>query len=129
MHKRGTSRTQIGEETGLSYMAVKRITGRFEEGGAAAIAPKVRGRRAGEKRLLTAEQEATIRQIICDKRPEQLRMRFALWTRIAVGRLVELQCGVKLPTRTVGDYLGRWGFTPQKPILRAYERCPVAVEK
>ena len=129
MHKRGASRTRIGEETGQSYMGVKRIIDRFEEGGAAAIAPKVRGQRAGEKRLLTAEQEATIRQVICDKRPEQLRMRFALWTRIAAGRLIELQCGVKLPTRTVGDYLGRWGFTPQKPILRAYERCPLAVEQ
>jgi hypothetical protein len=29
----------------------------------------------------------------------------------------------------VGEYLKRWGFTPQKPIRRAYEKSPVAVRK
>ncbi|WP_230333143.1 winged helix-turn-helix domain-containing protein [Xenorhabdus nematophila] len=27
------------------------------------------------------------------------------------------------------DYLKRWGFTPQKPLKRAYEQNPQAVEK
>ena len=31
--------------------------------------------------------------------------------------------------RCVGDYLNRWGFTPQKPIKRAYEQQPLAVRK
>jgi transposase len=30
---------------------------------------------------------------------------------------------------TVGRYLRRWGFTPQKPLRRAYERDPVAVRR
>ena len=29
--------------------------------------------------------------------------------------------------RAVGNYLKRWGFTPQKPIKRAYEQRPEAV--
>ena len=29
---------------------------------------------------------------------------------------------ITLPIRTVGEYLKRWGFTPQKPLKRAYER-------
>jgi len=29
--------------------------------------------------------------------------------------------GGRLPVRTMGLYLSRWGFTPQKPIRRAYE--------
>lgn len=31
--------------------------------------------------------------------------------------------------RSVGKYLARWGFTPQKPIKRAYEQSPVAVQE
>jgi hypothetical protein len=27
-----------------------------------------------------------------------------------------------MPIGTVGEYLKRWGFTPQKPIPRAYEK-------
>lgn len=31
--------------------------------------------------------------------------------------------------RTAGRYLKRWGFTPQKPLRRAYERDPAAVQR
>ena len=30
--------------------------------------------------------------------------------------------------RGVGNYLKRWGFTPQKPIKKAYEQRPKAVQ-
>ncbi len=30
--------------------------------------------------------------------------------------------------RTVGKYLKRWGLTPQKPIKKAYEQRPEAVQ-
>ena len=29
----------------------------------------------------------------------------------------------------MGDYLRKWGFTPQKPKKRAYEQCPKAVQR
>ena len=33
-----------------------------------------------------------------------------------------------MPIRTVGKYLSRWGFTPQKPVKRAREQKPEAIE-
>ena len=36
---------------------------------------------------------------------------------------------IDMPLRTVGEYLKRWGFTPQKPLKRAYEQNPEAVKK
>lgn len=69
-----------------------------------------------------------MRRIICDKRPEQLKMEFALWSRAAVMQLIERERGVKLHVRSVGKYLARWGFTPQKPIKKAYEQRPEAVQ-
>src|SRR3546814_6994781 len=65
--------------------------------------------------------------MICDQRPVQLTMEFALWSRAAVCELIERECEVKLHLRSVGKYLARWGFTPQKPIKRAYEQSPEAV--
>lgn len=35
---------------------------------------------------------------------------------------------MQLIVRSVGKYLVRWGFTPQKPIKRAYEQSPAAVQ-
>ena len=65
--------------------------------------------------------------MICDKRPEQLKMDFALWIRPAVRQHIELSLGIKLSIRAVGNYLACWGFTPQKPIKKAYEQRPEAV--
>jgi transposase len=36
---------------------------------------------------------------------------------------------VSLHVCTVGKLLARWGFTPQKPIRRAYEQSSEAVQK
>ena len=55
-------------------------------------------------------------------------MDFSLWSRTAVGQLIEHQFGIKLQVRSIGKYLTRWGFTPQKPIKRAYEQRPAAVQ-
>jgi hypothetical protein len=54
-----------------------------------------------------ASQELTIQQTICEKRPEQLKMDFALWGRLAVRQHIERVYGIKLPIRAVGNYLAR----------------------
>lgn len=69
-----------------------------------------------------------IQKQICAHRPEQLKLEFALWTRGAVRLLIEQECGLNLSVRTVGEYLKRWGFTPQRPMVRAYEHKPEAVK-
>lgn len=127
-HKRGRTRSQIAEEVGLSYTAVSKVITRFEAQGMAALVPRKRGRRSGEDRALTPEQEARIQRLICDARPEQLKMDFALWSRPAVMQLIKRECGVTLHVRSIGKYLARWGFTPQKPIKRAYEQSSAAVQ-
>lgn len=129
LHKKAYGVMQIVELTGLSWPAVRRAIDLFEGGGMAALKPKARGREQGDGRSLTPDQEDHIRKLIIDKRPKQLKMEFALWTRGAVGELIERECGVKLRVRAVGNYLKRWGFTSQKPITRAYERRPEAIKK
>ena len=59
--------------------------------------------------------------------PEDYGIESALWTRRAVQALIAQQCDIALPVRTVGDYLKRWGYSPQKPLKRAYEQDPDAV--
>src|ERR1044072_92484 len=119
---------RIVELTGLTWLAVRQAIDSYEPAGAAGLKPKDRGRSPGDGRSLSAEQEAHIRRLICEKRPEQLKMDFALWTRGAVMELIARECGISLKIRSVGNYLKRWGFTPQKPIRRAYEQNPQAVQ-
>ena len=126
--KRGVNKRQISVDVGLSYPAVRNIIALHEQDGAASLRPGKRGRKSGDGRSLSDEQAQSIQQLICDKRPEQLKMDFALWNRAAVGVLIEREYGIVLSVRAVGNYLNRWGFTPQKPIKKAYEQRPEAVK-
>lgn len=68
-------------------------------------------------------------RLISDGCPDQLKLPFVLWTREAVGELLVRRFGVQVSVWTVGRYLRRWGFTPQKPVRRAYERDPEIVRQ
>jgi len=94
--------------------------------GTAALAPKKRGPK-GACGILKGWQAATIRQLICDRHPEQLKLPFVLWTSGAIRQLIRRKFGLNLSARTVRRYLHRWNFTPQKPKRVAYERNPAAV--
>lgn len=118
---------KIVEQIGLSWSAVNVALMLYRSGGKAALKPEARGKKSGSGRSLSAEQEQAIQRLICDRRPEQLKMEFALWSRPAVRQLIERECGIALSVRAVGNYLARWGFTPQKPIKKAYEQRPEAV--
>lgn len=123
----GENNATISEIVGLSQSHISTIWQKFQRGGMDAIKPGVRGRRFGDKRELTAEQEAGIQKLLVDKTPDQLKLAFALWTRDAVRLAIKQLYGQDLPPRTITDYLKRWGFTPQKPVKRAYEQNPKAV--
>lgn len=99
---------QIVALSGLSYPTVRTAIDRHEEGGLAAIKPSTRGKRLGQGLRLTEGQEHAIRKIICDRRPEQLQMEFALWSRAAIMPLIEREYSIKLSVRGVGHYLSRW---------------------
>lgn len=58
-----------------------------------------------------------------------MKLSYALWTRKAVQELIQQESGIDMPIRTVGEYLKRWGLTPQKPVKRAYEQSPKAVQR
>lgn len=75
------------------------------------------------------EQEQQLKDLIRDKTPEQLKLGFALWNRRAIQLLLKQEFAIEMPIRTVGQYLKRWGFTPQKPLRRAYEQNSEAVRK
>lgn len=122
MRKGGHTLREIQDAVGLSKTAVCKALNTYAQHGWSALRGRRRGRRKGENRSLTPEQEKMIRRKIVDRRPEQLKLDFALWTREAVRQLILQECAVDMPIRTVGEYLKRWGFTPQRPARFAYER-------
>ena len=129
LRKAGQTYEEIAAQTGLSRTGVFDICKRHAAAGAQALRDAPSGRQSGDGRLLDATQEAWVHKLIMDKTPDQLKLPYALWTRAAVAQLIEQQFGIRLPVRTMGLYLARWGFTPQKPMKKAYEQSPAAVKK
>ena len=123
----GDTFSAIGAALGVHYMTVSRWWDRYQVGGLEALAVRTRGPKPGVHRRLTARQEQAIQRSITDTTPDQLKLPFALWTRIAIVQLVQQRFGIALPVRTMGHYLKRWGFTAQKPLKRAYEQRPEAI--
>ena len=78
----------IAAQTGLSRTGVFDICQRHASGGAKALHDAIGGRKSGEGRRLTSQQEAEVRKLICDKTPDQLKMPYALWSRGAVAELI-----------------------------------------
>ena len=128
LYKEGYSQAKVGELVGVHRDTVGKWFRIERNEGASALKTKRRGRPKGLCRRLSDEDESHIRRLICDKRPDQLKMPFALWTRQAVVELIKQELALNMPIRTVGEYLKRWGMTPQKPLKRAYEQNPNAVQ-
>ena len=94
-----------------------------------AIAALNNGFKQVEVSRLMSVPERTIRRWVAQMRriegmalgkmPDQLQLSFYLWTREAVGALIKREYGVALSPASIGNYLKRWGMSPQKPVRRA----------
>ncbi len=119
--QQGVSKAQAARVFGVSRTSVHCWVDLYERYGEDGLTPKHPGRPKGGGRL-KGWQAATIVNIIKDHCPDQLKMPFALWTREAVRDLIRMRFGIRYSLGMVGRLLRRWGFTPQKPVTRAYER-------
>jgi transposase len=123
----GMNQTETGKLMEVARPTVARWLALYRKRGWRALKAGRRGRPKGAGRL-KGWQAAMVVRLITDRTPEQLRMPFVLWTREAVQELIASRCHVCLSVWTVSRYLKRWGFTPQKPVRRAWEQNPKAVE-
>lgn len=83
----------------------------------------------GRPRSLSPAQERRVFRWINGRDPRQYGLDFGLWTRAVVAELIEKKFGVHLGVSAVGELLAKLGLTPQKPLQRAYQRDPQAIER
>jgi transposase len=123
----GIKQVEVAKIFGVTRQAVGKWVKAYREGGEKALKAKRKGRPKGGS--LLPWQAAQIAKAVIDRPPEQLKLPFYLWTRDAVAQLIERRFDIRLSVWTVGRYLSRWGFTPQKPVRQAFEKNPEAVRR
>jgi transposase len=123
----GNTMVQVARIWQVSRYAVSLWVSAYRNGGLRTLNARRRGH-PGHIRLKPWQAALTAR-LIRDKLPDQLKLPFVLWTREAVAQLIADRFGIQLSLVTVGRYLKRWGFTPQKPARRAYEQNPENLQR
>ena len=126
--KKGMTHVKAADVFGVTRHSVDRWVKEYRKGGADALKVHKRGPK-GEGSRLAGWQAAAIVKLITDRHPEQMKLPGVLWTADAVRQLIVRKFKVRVSVRTVRRYLARWGFTPQKPVRRAYERDDAAVRR
>ena len=128
LHIKGKKEAEIADLLNVSYQCVSRIVRAYKKEGMRSVKEKTRGRKLGEKRSLTPQQEKEIQRIIIDKCPDQVKIAACLWTRAAIQQLIKNKYGITIPVRSISNYLYRWGMTCQRPTRRAYSQDDVKLK-
>lgn len=123
----GKTQEEAAKLFGVTRQSVGKWIKTYREGGSRRLKARRQGRPPG--RSLEPWQAAQTVRAITDRHPDQLKLPYYLWTREAVAQLIAKRYGQVLSVWTVGRYLKDWGFTPQKPLRRAFEQDPEAVRR
>src|SRR5512147_1309816 len=83
----------------------------------------------GGEDALNAKQMAKLARIVRTKNPLQLNFEFALWTLAMIRVLIRREFAVSLSEVSVGRLMRRLGFSPQRPLYRAWQQDPALVER
>lgn len=132
MRKDAVKRVEAGESPefvaaglGINRRTMYRWLAAYHYGGEEALAAKPI---PGAPPKLSAAQMAKLARIIRTKNPLQLNFEFALWTLAMIRELIRREFGVSLSEVSVGRLMKRLGFTPQRPLYRAWQQDAGLVE-
>jgi transposase len=123
------SQADAAAQYGVSCNTLSQWVSLYSEQGEAGLDVQPQGRPQGSGRALSREQGEEIRQLVVDSMPCDHDIASATWTRQAVAELMAKRMGVELTVQGVGQYLRRWGLTPQKPARQAREQDPEEVRE
>lgn len=122
----GEAPSDVMKSLGLCRTTIYPWLRKYEDKGMAALVEKIA---QGPEPKLTDKQRQQVKRWILGKDPRQYGFDFGLWSRRIVRELIAAKFGVQLGLTAVGRLLAGLQITPQKPLRRAYERDPAAVEQ
>jgi transposase len=122
----GEAPGQVMKSLGLCRTSIYRWLRAYEDKGMEALVEKIA---QGPEPKLSEKQRQRVKRWILGKDPRQYGFDFGLWTRRIVQALIEEKMSIRLGLTAVGRLLAGLDITPQKPLRRAYERDPKAVEQ
>jgi transposase len=118
--------SEVMKSMGLCRTSIYRWLRDHARAGMEALVEKMA---AGREPKLTEKQRQQVKRWIVGKDPRQYGFDYGLWTRRIVQSLIQQKFGLTIGLTAVGRLLAGLDITPQKPLRRAYERDPKAIQE
>lgn len=122
----GESPEAVALGMGFNRRAVYRWLEAYHYGGEQALQAKPI---PGAPPKLDAKHLSKLSRIVRTKNPLQMRFAYALWTLAMIREVIKKEFSVSLSEVSVGRLMRRIGFSPQRPLYRAWQQDPVLVEQ
>jgi transposase len=116
----------VARAMGMARGTVFMWLAKYREGGLDALRAKPV---PGKPPKLDATAMRRLYTLVAGSDPRQLQFEFALWTRDLVREVIRREFGVALSVVSVGRLLKKLGLSPQRPLWRAWQADPEAVER
>ena len=116
----------VAQALGMARGTVFGWVAKYREGGLDALKAKPV---PGRPPKLNGSQLRRLYGLIVGTDPRQLSFEFALWTRDMVREVIRREFDVRLSPVSVGRLLNKLGLSPQRPLWRAWQADPDAVQR
>lgn len=121
----GIPPAEVAASLGVNRTTVYDWLALYRKGGWGALDARIRG---GRPRKLDGKALRWIYNTITMKNPLQLKFEFALWTVPMIAELIKDRFSVSLSRSSVTRLLNQLGLSAQRPLWRAYQQNPEAVD-
>lgn len=121
----GESPEDVAQGLGINRRTIYKWLSAYHYGGEQALQAKPI---MGRPPKLSGQQMQELARIVRTENPLQLKFEYALWTLAMVRELIRERFGVRLSEVSVGRIMKRLGFTPQRPMYRAWQQDAALVE-
>jgi len=122
----GESPEAVADTFGINRRTIYRWIARYHHGGLEGLTTRSK---PGRPTKFTGDDLRWLSRMIRGTDPRQFQFPFALWTRRIVRDLWRRERGVRVSDVTVGRALRKLGLTPQRPLRRAWQQNPEAVDQ
>jgi len=122
----GESPEVVIKSIGFERVCIYRWIAAYRSGGIEALKSK---KLDGRPPLLTPKQLNKLYHAIANEDPMQYKFPFALWTVAIIREVILIVFKVRMSEVSVWRTLKKLGLSPQRPLRRAYQQDPVAVER
>jgi transposase len=116
----------LAKALGLNRSTIYKWIASYASGGEKALVAKPI---SGRPSALSTKHILWLAKILVDKRPDQLKLPFALWTRDQIIQAIYNKFGIRVGRSIITRTLQKLGYSFQKPTLRFKQQDPIIVRK